>query len=53
MTCAPSAAASRANSSCVSIIDSLSPVHSVWTTAARTTVIVDSLVAVRPALQRR
>ena len=36
MTFAPWAAASRANFSCFSIIDSLSPVHSAWSSAART-----------------
>ncbi len=36
MTFAPWAAASRAYFSCFSIIDSLSPVHSAWSNAART-----------------
>ncbi len=36
MTCAPWAAASRAASSCLSIIASLSPVQSVWSSAALT-----------------
>ena len=36
MTFAPWAAASRAYFSCFSIIDSLSPVHSAWSSAART-----------------
>src|SRR5476651_1288104 len=39
MICAPSLAASRANCSCLSSIDSLSPVQVVWVMAARTIVI--------------
>ncbi len=38
MTCAPWAAASLANCSCLSSIDSLSPVQVVWVIAARTVV---------------
>src|ERR1700712_4829197 len=40
MTCAPSAAASRANCSCLSSIDALSPVQVVCVIAARITVTV-------------
>src|ERR687892_1893610 len=38
MTCAPCAAASRAASSCLSVIDSWSPDQSVWSNAALTIV---------------
>ena len=53
MTCASCAAASRAYSSCLSIMESLSPVQVVCTSAARTTVIDSSSGRETASLERR